>query len=248
MEILQTKIKNANSISLRSDGSVDRINVDMIYTLAKLIDKVGNTSLIFSGVGEPFERGSLGIFNTIIKSMEYLLGSNLTNLIMKDDSSLVTDGTSVNTRHNNGLWKTFQACRLKKFSEPVAPLITIWYYAHKPSLAWKAANNEIPEIKNMLMTLNGISSYFAKSGVIFRELKNNLIVCSFPNIFEIRWNEFTHQLVESILKSWNVLIIYVNSTICNEARRFSTYLCNENNLHLLCFMADVLIVLSRYQQ
>ena len=35
------------------------------------------------------------------------------------------------------------------------------------------------------MTLNGISSYFAKSGVRFTELKNiaeynNLIVCSFP--------------------------------------------------------------------
>ena len=145
---------------------------------------------------------------------------------MKDDSSLVTDGTSVNTGHNNGLWKIFQACRLKKFSEPVAPLITIWCCAHKSSLAWKAASNEIPEIKNILMPFSGISSYFAKSGVRCRELKNNLIVCSFPNIFEIRWNEFTHQLVESILKSWNAVIIYFNSTICNEARVFSTYLCN----------------------
>ena len=53
--------------------SVDRTNVELIYTLAKLIDKVGNTSLIFSGVGEALERGSLGIFNTLIKSMEYLL-------------------------------------------------------------------------------------------------------------------------------------------------------------------------------
>ena len=58
------------------------------------------------------------------------------------------------------------------------------------------------------MTLSGISSYFTKSGVRYRELKNNLIVCSFPNIFEIRGNEFTHQLVESILKSWNALIIF----------------------------------------
>ena len=217
MEILQTKIKNANSISLRSYGSEDRTNVDMIYTLAKLIDKVGNTSLIFSGVGEPFERGSLGIFNTMIKSMEYHLGSNVKNLMMKDDSSLVTDGTSVNTGHNNDLWKIIQACRLKKFSEPVALdpslLLTIRCCAHESRLAWKAASNEIPEIKNMLMTLSGISSYFAKSGVRCRELKNNLIIGSFPNIFEIRCNEFTHQLVESILKSWNALIIYFNSTI-----------------------------------
>ena len=145
---------------------------------------------------------------------------------MKDDSSLVTYGTSVNTGHNNGLWKIFKAYRLKKFSESVAPLLTIWCCAHKSSPEWKAESNEIPDIKNMLMTLSGISSYFTKSGVRCRELKNNLIVCSFPNIFEIRWNEFTHQLVESILKLWNALLIYFNSTIYNESHRFSTYLCN----------------------
>ena len=65
------------------------------------------------------------------------------------------------------------------------------------------------------MTLSGISSYFAKSGVRCRKLKNiaehnNHIVCSFPKIFEIRCSEFPHQLVESILKSWNTLIIYFN--------------------------------------
>ena len=79
-------------------------------------------------------------------------------------------------------------------------------FGHKSSLAWKATSNEITEIKNILMTLSGISSYFAKSGVIFRDLQNiaeynNHIVCSFPKIFEIRWSEFTHQLVENILKS-----------------------------------------------
>ena len=72
---------------------------------------------------------------------------------------------------------------------------------------------------------SGISSYFAKSGCSeFKNIAeyNNLIVCSFPKIFEIRWSEFTHQLVEIILKSWNTLIMYFNSTTCNEALRFST--------------------------
>ena len=50
METLQKKIKNGTAISLRSDGSVDRTHVDKIYTLAKLIDNVGNESLIFVGV------------------------------------------------------------------------------------------------------------------------------------------------------------------------------------------------------
>ena len=97
------------------------------------------------------KHGARGIFNTMIKQMENLLGNNVTHLGMKEFSSLVTDGTSVNTEHNNGLWKIFQDCRLEKFSEPVAPLLTIWCCAHKSidlSLAWKASSNEIPEIRN----------------------------------------------------------------------------------------------------
>ena len=153
----------------------------------------------------------------MIKSMINLLGSNVTNLIMKEVYLLVKDGTSVNTGYNNGLWKIFQYYRLEKFSEPVALIHTIWCCAYNSSLAWKLASNKIPEIKNMLMTLSGISSHFAKSGVRCRELKNiaeynNLIVYSFSKIFEIRWSEFTHQLVEIILKSWNILLIYFNST------------------------------------
>ena len=91
------------------------------------------------------------------KPMENCLGSNVINLIIKEVSLLVTDGTSVNTGHNNGFWKIFQDYRLEKFSEPVAPLLTIWCCTHKSSLAWKAASNKIPEIKNMLMKLSGIS-------------------------------------------------------------------------------------------
>ena len=40
METLQQTIKNATIVSLRSDGSVDRIHVDNLYTFAKLIDTV----------------------------------------------------------------------------------------------------------------------------------------------------------------------------------------------------------------
>ena len=95
----------------------------------------------------------------MIKSMENLLRSNVINLIMKEVSLLVTYGTSVNTGHNHGSWKIFQYYRLENFSEPVSPILTIW----------KAASNKIPEIKNMLMTLSGISSHFAKSEVRCRE-------------------------------------------------------------------------------
>ena len=69
---------------------------------------------------------------------------------MKEVSSLVKYGTSVNTGNNNGVWKIFQDYRLEKLSEPVAHLHKIWYCAHKSSLALKAVGNEIPEIKNIL--------------------------------------------------------------------------------------------------
>ena len=95
---------------------VDKTHVDKIYTLAKLIDKVGTDSFIFVGLGDPLEHEARVIFNTLIKSMENILGSNVTNLIMKEVSSLVTDGTSVNTGHSNGLWKIFQEYILKKLS------------------------------------------------------------------------------------------------------------------------------------
>ena len=57
----------------------------------------------------------------MIKSMENFLGCKVTNFIMKEVSTLVIDGISVNTGNNKGVWKIFQDYRLEKFSEPVAP-------------------------------------------------------------------------------------------------------------------------------
>ena len=66
--------------------------------------------------------------------MENLLGSNVTDLIMKEVSSLVTNGTSVNTGHNNDLWNIFQEYILEKFSELIAPLLAIWCCANKSGM------------------------------------------------------------------------------------------------------------------
>ena len=100
------------------------------------------------------------MFNTIIKVMENLLRSNVTNLIIKKVLSLVTYGTSVNTGHNNSVWKIFQYYRLEKFREHVAPLLIIWCCTHKSSMAWNsclaAANNEIPVIKNDVLIISSL--------------------------------------------------------------------------------------------
>ena len=62
-ETLQKKIKNATAISLRSDGNVYRTHVDNIYTLAKLIDKVGNKSFIFVCIGNLWNVELVGYLN-----------------------------------------------------------------------------------------------------------------------------------------------------------------------------------------
>ena len=68
-----------HDIYIRSDGNLDRTHVYKIYIIAKVIDKVGDELLILLGLGESLERGAHGIFNTMIKSIENLLGSNITN-------------------------------------------------------------------------------------------------------------------------------------------------------------------------
>ena len=68
-----------------------------------------------------FGMWSCGIFKTIINSMENLLESNVINLIMKEVSSLVTCGTSVNTGHNYGLLTfTFNPGRMHRRGNHIA--------------------------------------------------------------------------------------------------------------------------------
>ena len=95
--------------------------------------------------------------------MENLFESKETNLIMKEVSSLVTYGTSVNPRHNNGLWKIFQDYRLEKFSDLVAPLLIIWFCAHKSSLSWKVETMK-SKISRNLKYADDTKRYF----IIFR--------------------------------------------------------------------------------
>ena len=68
VNIMASKFKyNSDDNIITNTDSVYRKHIDKIYTLAKLIDRVGNESFIFLYLGEPMERGYRGIFNTIIK-------------------------------------------------------------------------------------------------------------------------------------------------------------------------------------
>lgn len=132
----QKNLSSARAISLRSDGSVDRTNIDKIYTMAKVVSEIGEDSLYFIGLGELEERGAKGLLRAITTGCENILGSKAKN-VLRNSSSIVTDGATVNTGQKTGLWSLFDD-KFKKLSEEeeengvVLPrLLKIWCAVHR---------------------------------------------------------------------------------------------------------------------
>jgi hypothetical protein len=61
------------ALSLRVDGSVDRMQIDNIHLLAKVVLSDGDVRLFFIGFEEPEERGALGYYKVIKKQLSQSL-------------------------------------------------------------------------------------------------------------------------------------------------------------------------------
>ena len=137
--------------------------------------------------------------------------------------------------------------------EIIPQLLTIWCAAHRSNLAWDAVSASVQEIAHLFQELVAICSYFRRSGLRSRELRdiasqNNFNVMTLPKLFEIRWSEFTYKLINNILCSWRALVKYFQSSEDSESSGFLSCLTKLKNLKLLTFVADVLSVFSRYQK
>lgn len=98
-----------------------------------------------------------------------------------------------------------------------------------------------------------MASFFHKSGIRTTELKatateNDTKLVSLPTRFEIRWTENTTSLLNAVLTSWYALVLYFMNSKEPEAAGFYTFLTDKNNLELLSFLADILLVFSRFQK
>lgn len=130
------KLESSLGLSLRCDGSVDRVQVDKIYTMVKSISSTGSEELNFLGAAEPTERGAPGLLGAIKEGFNVTVGSSAAT-ILKNMSSLVTDGASINTGDNNGLWKLLSDYldELLSSYDNLAgiklPLLKIWCSAHR---------------------------------------------------------------------------------------------------------------------
>ena len=101
--------------------------------------------------------------------------------------------------------------------------------------------------------LSGIAKFFHSSAQRTTELEQiakteDLTVRSIPKYFEVRWSQFTAALLDSILYSWRALVNFCMNQSVTERRKFLKLLTNKDNLLMMCFIADLLLVLKVFQK
>lgn len=249
-DVFLKKINECNAISLRIDGSIDLTQIDKIYVMAKLINLDGSSELIFIGVSEQKERFAKGLMLAVIDALKVMFDDP--SLILKKISSLCTDGTNVNTGAKNSLWALIDD-ELKKVNSQI-PLLKIWCAAHRSELAWKNTAAAVPEIGKMLSILSNMATYFHFSAIRSSELKQTaknrgLRLLHLPKIFTIRWTEFSFKLLNNVLLSWQVLVIYFQNNIEDaQCAGFLKYLTSLKTMKMLAFLADLLFTFERFQK
>lgn len=234
---VQDLLKSSIAISLRVDGSVDRMQVDNIHVMAKVVTADRNIELLFLGFYEPDTGGANGYYTAVQKAVERLMPWHD---FFKLLSSNMTDGASINTGNKNGLWGLIDKDKQNSNSQ----ILKIWCTVHRSALAWEKLTSNIPELQKLIEMCSSISSFFHRSGMCTKELKeiaskNKFNFIRLPAYFEVCWTEFTSSLLNSILRNWRALVYYFKAKIdektdqdCTFARYLS-FLTDYNKLKLM---------------
>lgn len=249
---MKTKIDKCLALSLRIDGSIDRTHIDKIYVLAKVVTSSGATELLFFGVKDQVERFAEGLLKTALGAMEDQFGREFVyDVILKKVSSICTDGTNVNSGNRGGIWKFLEEEISQNGSE--IPLMKIWCAAHRADLAFEDLTTAVPETNRILTVLSRIASHFHTSAVRTSELTEiastiGLKLLSMPKIFEVRFTQYTFQLVRAISANWRAIEIYFRKNMDATTQGFHTFLTNGENLKKMTFLGDLLFIFKRLQK
>lgn len=216
--------------------------------------KNGATKEFFLGSAEPQIRGAEGILEAIKTACNTTLNCpDAAKRVFSATSSLVTDGASVNIGHKNGLWELFK--KEKNSIDTTHPFVTFWCAVHRTNLAWDKVTKDVTEISHLIATLSSISAYFHSSGLRTRELKTiaekeKISVSHFPTYFEVRWTEFTSNLLNAILNSWLALVLYFKENVndSKECKGYYDFLTKYENMKLISSLADVSSVFAYYKK
>lgn len=241
------KINDCIALSSRINGSIDFTHIDKIYVMAKLINSDGSSELIFIGIAEQTQRLAIGLMAAVMEALKTAV--NDPKLILRKTSSVCTDGTNVNSGDKSGLW----VLEIQSIGSEI-PFTKVWCAAHRAELVWKDMAKSVPEVSKAFSVLSKMSSYFHSSGLRTAELKKiatdrNLRLLMLPKNFEIRWSQFTFDLLRSVLISWNALVIYfIQNGNDADCAGYLNYLTKLHTLQLVAFLADVLFAFSRFQK
>lgn len=249
-DLIKDKLHSCIALSLRCDGSVDRTNLDKIYTIAKTVTKTGDLESLFIGIGVQMERKAEGLHKAIISTIE-ANGENLYHHCLRKMSSLVTDGAGINKGEHSGLWRRIDDDA--KLAGAPQRILKIHCAGHRSDLALKDINKNVREVPDIVKTLSSMASLFHRSGMRKNELESisrehGAKLVRVPRYFEVRWAEYTHALLDSVLTSWHCLVLYFQATKDEDGPNYRKLLTSHTKLRLMAFLADVLYVFKLLQK
>lgn len=248
--LIEKKINDCLALSLRCDGSVDRTNIDKIYILAKLTNVDGKLETLFVGVGQQRKRGAEGLHETLKQTID-AIAPRFYETVVRKMSSFVTDGASVNIGDKTGLWIRLDADKVSY--DGTYEILKIWCAAHRSDLIVKDLGKAIKEFQTVTSICSNTASHFNRAPMRAAELKEistkyGIKLKSLPTMYEVRWCEYTHQLLDGILTSWECIIRYFEEKNDVTGKPYGNYLLNHMHLQMVAFMTDLLLVFKILQQ
>ncbi|CAB4021003.1 Hypothetical predicted protein [Paramuricea clavata] len=130
------------------------------------------------------------------------------------------------------------------------PLLKIWCAVHCSALAWNSVCSSVAEVNYLIRDAAALATYFHSSGGRTRELhkvatENKFKVLRLPQYFEVRWSQYTSQLLRSILTNMRAILMYLKTS--PDADGYLKNLLKKDRLHLSCFLMGVVMLYSRFQ-
>lgn len=124
----------------------------------------------------------------------------------------------MNKGEHKGLWRLIEDDARRCGGDQ--PILVIWCAAHRSDLAMKDLNKAVEEIPKVIKMCSSLASFFRRSGIRTALLKQtaekyNLKLYVLPRHFEVRWSQFTGQLVNSVLGSWHCLVLALTAFIAD---------------------------------
>jgi len=211
----------------------------------------------------PMNRGAKGLCEALESVGSVTIGKSAFSKLLVKAFSFVTDGASANTGEKAGLWTLVKQLRQRTFDDTqdatahctdkkLSPLLTFWCgapFKFRVGGSRQFGHRSKPHFQQ----LASLCSYFRKSGVRSQELRQTATehgckLLRLPRVFEVRWTEFTHDLLTDLLQSFSALLAYFEKSTETASRGFHLFLTDIDNIRTISFLADVLIVFSRFQK